>query len=239
MAQPDITVPDLHMRARRRADMVGSTFCSDTEVDGYVEQAFRELYMRLVAKYEDFFLVKATAPLTTIAGSSSYSMQGDLLKFRGVRHQNDWFLSRIDPREIPGISTSGRRAKPEAYWLHGNLSGTGVLLELEPIPDAVYTLDYYYVPFKSLSDIVAGSLKFVAGWDEYCVLSAAIKMKDKEETDCTILLTERAGLLEIMEKSMTPLDAAEPFAVVQFSGRGRARSIYDDPFTLEDAGYGD
>lgn len=236
MAQPDISLADLQQRARQRADMVGSDFVSPSEVDGYCEQAWREFYMRLVSKYEDHFLERAGTPITTANGQAAYQLAVDILKFRGIRHRDDYYLSRIDPREIPDISTRARRAKPSAYWLHGRLTGS-IIIELEPLPNASYTLDYYYVPVRSLGDVVAGSLRIVAGWDEYIVLSAAIKMKDKEESDVSTLMSEKMLLWDVIEKSVAPLDASEPYAIVQHAGRPRV-SRYDDPFLFED-GYGD
>lgn len=229
MPQPDITIPDLALRARRRADMVGSSFVTDSEVDGYAEQAWREFYMRLVSKFEDYFVEKDSIGIS--AGIGFLVLGADFLKVRGVRHPDEYFLGRVDVKEIPNIATRGRTGKPTHYWVHGSFRTNSPRIEVFPTNDVSRTVDVYYVPLWSLADVTAGSVRFVAGWDEYIVLSMAIKMKDKEESDCSVIMAERAQLLEVIEKSMTPLDAAEPGAVVQSLPR---QSLYDDPFALED-----
>lgn len=229
MAQPDITVPDIALRARRRVDMVGSTFVTDSEVDGYVEQAWREFYMRLVSKYEDYFVEKDSIGIS--AGSNILVLGSSFLKLRGVRHPEERFLGRLDVKEIPNVAQRNMRGRPTHYWLHGTFRNSSPRIEVFPTNDVGRTLDVYFVPMWSLEDVTAGSVRFIAGWDEYLVLTVAIKLKDKEESDCSVLLTERAALLEVIEKSLTPLDAAEPFAVVQTAPR---YSDYDDPFLIED-----
>jgi hypothetical protein len=211
--------------------MVGSTFVTDSEVDGYAEQAWREFYMRLVSKYEDFFVEKDSIGVS--AGSNILLVGESFLKLRGVRHPDEWFLGRIDVKEMPSVAMRGRTGKPTHYWLHGTFRGNVPRIELFPTSDIARTLDVYFVPLWSLADVTAGSVRFVAGWDEYLVLTMAMKMKDKEESDCSVIMAERNALLEVIEKSLTPLDAAEPFAVVQTAPRF---SEHEDPFYTEDFG---
>ena len=57
------SITTLIERARRRADMVGSKFVSDTEITDYINQALAELYDELIQAHgEDTF--RKSADLT-------------------------------------------------------------------------------------------------------------------------------------------------------------------------------
>jgi len=231
MPAPDITIDDMRLRARERTDMVGSTFVSDDELDRYAEEAHLELQMRLVAKYEDFFL--QVLPLTLTVGEA-LELPSDFMKLRGIRHASgDYdFLRRLDLKELLSVSST-RNSRPTHYFVRGNMDTAFTVLEIYPRPDSAYAMELYYTPIRSLRDSFAGSLRLVSGWSEYIVITMCVKMKDKEESDTSVLLAERSLLLDGIEKSMTPLDSGEPFAVVQQS-RGPVPSFYTDPMLLED-----
>ena len=89
-------------------------------------------------------------------------------------------------------------------------------LTLMPTPQSATTLDYYFVPMFSIAD--AAGLSLAAGWDEYVVLTAAIKMKDKEESDPAVLFAEREALVKRMKEDLEPIDAGEPAQVERVQG---------------------
>jgi hypothetical protein len=53
----DIRFDTLSTRAKRRADMVNSSFVSEDEVKDYLNSSIAELYDFLVKSYEDYFVV--------------------------------------------------------------------------------------------------------------------------------------------------------------------------------------
>src|SRR5690606_34316871 len=128
--------------------------------------------------------------------------------------------------------------KPTRYWLHGRPDSTPMQMYFWPPPDAAYIAQVFYVPnldLAAVSSIGFPGLSFLAGWDEYIVISAAMKMKDKEESDCTVLMAEKNQLWDSIKKSLTPLDESMPKYVVMQSELGR-RGRYDfhaDPFDAE------
>lgn len=245
MAQPDITIPDIGLRARERVDMVNSSFISATEEESLVETAWKEFVLRLAERHDDVLLDRRVE--NTVANDEFLALHQfaprNILKFRAVQYydnnQAGEFLRRLDVREEMQVS-SGRTGKPTHYMVHLFGDGGGPQLRLFPSPDRVYRLRVFYVPFGSLRDMLAsgGNLFTLACWDEYLVVSVAIKMKDKEEGDCSVLLAEKDQLFELMMKSIAPFDEGEPAAVVQ--QRTGLPNVYDlDPFLLEDRlGYG-
>lgn len=246
MARPNITPAEIGQRARERVDMVNSSFISPTEEEGFIESAWKEFLMEIFATHEDVFLKKKD--LTTTAGVETVNLDfvstdQDFFKFRRAALVENGVLQpplrRIDVNEETRLS-DGRRGRPVAYSVHAS-PGTQPadtnepLLFLYPTPDRAYTVRVTYVPFRSLRDwsgaLGAQHFYFLAGWDEVMVVSVAIKMRDKEEGDCSVLLLEREKLMATMLKSLVPFDEGEPAAVVQ---RSPQLSIYDDPFAIED-----
>lgn len=243
MARPNITFQSIGLRARERVDMVNSSFISPSEEMTLIESAWKEFLLIVYGRFEDIFLKKKD--LTTVAGVEYVSLDDvstdqDYFKLRRVCLVENGVLSsplrRIDPSEETRVS-DGRRGKPFAYSIHSSPAsptpGNEPLLYLYPTPDRAYTVLVSYVPFRSLRDWLVGGqhFYFLAGWDEIMVVSVAIKMKDKEEGDCSVLLVEKQSLIEGMLKTLTPYDESEPAAVVQ---RTPQLSIYDDPFSIED-----
>lgn len=234
MAAPQFDTAGLRLRVRQRADMVNSLFVTDAEVDSYVDTAFQELYGMAVAEWEDVFVQKYEVDVHS-TDTSAFFVPDDFRKLRGVRVQNDRFLIPVSMRELESIDSTGgqlRRNKPRYYWLFGDANG-GMTIHVLPQPDATYTMTVYYIPAVTLATVtalVAKGLTTLASWDEYVVLTAAIKCKDKEESDCSVLLQERALLLENIKKSWQPVDTAEAARVVQLNERRNAFNPYDyDP----------
>jgi hypothetical protein len=235
MAQPVWDLTALMQRARERADMVGSLFVSDTELTSYLEAAFQELYGIASAEYEDLLVKTVTVSVT--AGQSviftSGATTGDIKKLRGVRLQNAEFLSPVSIREIQNLSRDNRTGRPVGYWLFGDWSGNfgSFSLQLLPAADTAYQVVLYYQPSITLSgtdpipDVAASPL---ANWDEYLVITAAIKMKDKEESSVAVLMTEKQALLANLRSSWTPVDVSEAQRVTALmGGRTRNRRAYD------------
>lgn len=231
MAAPAWDTTTLELRMRERCDMVNSEFISSEEAQRYLEAAWQEFYGIAVAEIEDSLI--ATDAILTVAGTQAYGLPSQMRKLKGIRLYNEYFLAPVAFREIETFDYQQNRGKPRAYWRFNNYpatefaSETADLIQVLPTPDAVYTLAVYYVPSVSLEDIsslaaTGKAFAYLAGWDEYVVLTAAIKAKDKEESDTSVLFMERAQLLENMRKSWTPIDQSEPPRVVQM------RSPYRD-----------
>lgn len=244
MAQPNIEIADLGLRARERADMVNSPFIGATEEESLAETSWKEFVLRLAERHDDILLARKF--VSSVAGEETVDLHEfepqNILKFRAVQHfennRGGAFLRRLDLREEMLVS-SGQGARPTHYMF--SIQGEfGPTLRLYPTPDRVYTFRVAYFPFTSLRDtlVSGGNYFMLAGWDEYIAVSMAIKMKDKEESDCSVLMAEKDQLFTLMVKAITPLDEGEPAAVVQ--QRPGVLSVYDtDPFLIEDRfGYG-
>lgn len=226
MAAPTISTADIELRARERADMVNSDFIASAEVTRYCEKAFQEWIGILITKEPDLMTKKTTGNFVL---NSPFNLPTDFKAFRRVRHQNSYSLRRAELQEVETLTFNGRKGKPTHYWLSGIHTGAAVLQEL-PAADRTYPVDLYYIPSISLADVAGGGLNMVAGWDEYVVLTAAMKMKDKEESDVSVLLGERKLLIENIVAQVTAQDTGEPGRMTTFS----PNPFYNDPFDIED-----
>jgi hypothetical protein len=230
MAAPQFNQASIRTRVRRRADMENSTFVSDVEIDQYTEAAFQELYGMAVSEWEDIYIAQVDFAVTS---ASDQLNLGAMKKLRALRIKNDRFLSPVSLREIESLDSSGgasRRGRPRLYWLRGVITtNLGMSAQLIPPPDGNYTITAYIVPATSLVDVAAivNSMPPMAGWDEYIVITGAIKCKDKEESDVSVLLQERGMLLENIRKTWQPVDTSEAARVVQLGERRSMFSPYD------------
>jgi hypothetical protein len=228
MAAPTISSAEIANRARERADMVNSDFCSDAEVTRYCEKAWQEFYGIITAKEPDLCVTKASSALTTVSGTASYSLASDVKAPRRFRIQNGASLRRAELPTFEAFDYGGRTGKPSHYWLTGAAAAV-LKVTLLPTPGGVYTIDYWYIPSLSLADVTAPGMNFIAGWDEYVVLTAAMKMKDKEESDVSVVVGERKALLENIIANLQSFDTGEPTTMTAF-GMG--------PFDIEERVWG-
>lgn len=230
MAAPAFSVSGLTARVRSRCDMVGSGFVTDAEILDWMEAAWQELYGIASIQYED--LLVQVVDLSLAQGSSTLSLgaAADMKRLRAFRIKNENFLTPISIREMQGLDRAGRVGRPEFYWLNGGMSIPAATIL--PPADRAYTITCYFQPAIQLADVAIGvsSIPQLAGWDEYVVLSAAIKCKDKEESSVAVLVGERTSLLTIMQSTWTPMDTSEAGRVVRirddYGGRSGMRA-YD------------
>lgn len=233
MAQPVWDTTALMQRARERADMVGSLFVSDTELTSYLEAAFQELYGIASAEYEDLLVKTVTVAASAGVSVVQLNAAADIKKLRGIRIANDEFLSPVSIREVQNFDRKNRPGRPVGYWLFGDQSNNNgtFSIELLPAPDTSYSLVVYYQPSLTLtggSAIFPGAASPLASWDEYLVVTAAIKMKDKEESSVSVLMSEKQALLANLRSSWTPVDVSEAQRVVSLMGSSRRnRRAYD------------
>jgi hypothetical protein len=250
MALIAVSPEELEQRVRERADMVESQFVTSAEIFRFLEAAWQEFYGIMVAAGEDLFIRKATilASAVDALGTEDHDTivteNGDVIiigpaadiahyvdlppqfkALRLIRHTDGERLRKVTLHDLESFSTATGR--PRFYRLAMDPINTYLRMELLPHPDVSYSLDLYYVPAISLREFLLTSYVSipVRGWDEYLVLTAAAKAKDKEESDAMLLLKEREVLLERIRADLVPVDKSEPDVVVQMSSMGRGSDM--------------
>lgn len=233
MAQPVIEISDIIARARSRADMVDSDFWTNEELSTLAEQKFRRFYLSVVAKRDEFFTTYAVQATVAAQNFTEISIK-DLLKPRAIRRQIDGVnLRKIDVLEVPSLVGLNETGLPRYYYWRIDPQNEYPRLCFAPIPNAAYALDFWYVPMLSLkqlnTQLVQKTLYMLAGWDEYLVVQLAIAMKDREESDCSVLLAEASDLYAMIERELAPTDEQEPATAIAHGDR----IAYRDPYTWD------
>lgn len=213
-----VTLTQLKARALRRADMVSGDGFVDTttsggELETYIQEGGRELY-DLVLKYygEDYYYSSAAA--VTVAGTATVALPSDFYKLLGV----DAVLpGYTDPVPLDRFNWNERHNEgANSGWSWANATPRYRLragnLYFIPTPQAVHSLTVHYVPaMPAISD--AAPFDGINGWDEYIVLSAAIKMLAKEESDTSALQVELERCRRRIEEMAPARDVDKPLRV--------------------------
>jgi hypothetical protein len=184
---------------RERADMVNSQFITDSELTSYVNLSYYELYDLLVTKYGNNYFVQTPYTFVTDGIKEQYDLPADFFKLLGL---DLWLNGSADSRVTLRPFTfadRNRYAVPNFQSFYGvtNLRYriNGKQLWFTPIPSAGQTIQMWYVPrLTSLvldTDIVDG----VSGWEEYIIVDCAIKCMQKEESDVSVLMSQKNALI--------------------------------------------
>lgn len=219
-----MSLSDLRTAVRQRADMENASgdysqaFIKDPELNSYINQSYFELYDLLVQKYgDDYFVQVPPYSFVTDGVNGYYSLPTDFYKLAGVDVQ------------IPGGSNAYYTLKPfsmaernrypvpnyQSFYGVSNLLYRiiGDKLWLNPIPAGGQTIRLFYVPKMSTLASDTDTVQGVSGWTEYIICDAAIKCMQKEESDVSVLMNQKAGLIARIESAAENRDVANPATV--------------------------
>jgi hypothetical protein len=158
-----------------------------------------------------------TAPWTsvrrsfpTVAGQESYTLGADVIDvLSGATTVRDGLQAPITPisrEDFEVTSDHVTRGAPRLFWVH---RGPTTVLHLSPIPDAVYTVNYWAV--RRLQDVTAAGQTVDAPmrWITAVVDRLALEMFDKTPAAKRIeRMPLRTGLIERAQRSEAFLKAS-------------------------------
>lgn len=219
-----LTLAQARLLAQQESDMVNSQFVSDSEWNSYINQSYFELYDLLVQKYGDDYYANnvefetdGTSQLYALPNGTNYSAAPAFYKLLGV----DLSLSPSPDSWITlkrfNMSARNRYSVPNFQNFYGvtnlryRLNGNNIWFT--PTPQAGQTIRLWYVPRLSTLDSDASTMDGISGWTEYVIVDAAIKAKNKEESDVSVLMARKAGLILRIESAAENRDAANPMTV--------------------------
>jgi len=221
-----VTLSSLRTQARQRADMENSGFIKDSELNGYINSSYAELYDILVSKFEDYHTKTASA---TISGSStSFPVPSDFYKLRGV----DRLISGTEYYSLPKWNFAERNFRDRSIisnvYGHSDLSYRLITNSVEIVPTqrAAGTYRIWYVPHYTQLSLDADTLDGVNGWEEYIVVDAAIKMLIKEESSTTALEGIKESIRQRIETMAANRDFDQPESITD------VQSSFHDPYDI-------
>lgn len=209
-----ITLSELRTQARQLADMEDNEFVSDTELNNYINFAIADLHDLLVETYGSEYYLNSYESVTT-NGESAYNLPSDFYKLRGVDAKlngSDWLnLHPFNFNERHKYESFGSGSILGIYNLKYRVMGSKI--RFTPTPNANTPFRLWYVPVATKLINDTDILEDVNQYSDYVILSAAIKMLNKEESDPSALLQERKKIEDRIEHAAQNRDAANPESI--------------------------
>jgi cytochrome c-type biogenesis protein CcmH/NrfF len=217
MSLGNLTLAQLRTLVRQEGDFVNSQFVTDQELNSYINQSYYELYDLMVQKYGDDYFVNPPYSFSTDGTTYLFPLPSDFYKLVGV----DLALANSTDSYVTlhrfNFSDRNRYAVPNFQSFYGvtnlryRLNADNIWLT--PTPSQGQTIRLWYVP--RLTELVADGdvADGVSGWLEYVVIDAAIKAKDKEESDTSVLMARKQAMIQRIEAAAENRDAANPMTV--------------------------
>lgn len=225
-----MSLGELRLRSKQRADREESQFVTDPEWNSYINQSYFELYDLLVTAYEDYYIA-APAIFQTTGQSQLYPLPDGITQFY------DQTMTQFVAKpfyKLKGVDC-GLSANADSWisihkynfidrnrYIFPNLTSTylGVFnlryrvldnnLSFIPNPAGNQLMRLWYIPRMTEllqdTDIVDG----VSGWTEYIIIDAAIKALQKEESPVETLAAQKQAIIDRIQAAAMNRDAGEP-----------------------------
>jgi len=186
--------------------MKESNFVEDNELNFYINQSISELHDMLVQSYGSDYYVKDITFQTT-AQQEEYDLDTivsdqDFYKLRAIDARlngDEWFtLQKFNFNERNRFQNFG-------LWDYLGISSVryrlvGSNLRFSPAPDQAVDIRLWYIPRAASLSADTDEYNDFNGWIEYVIVDCAIKMLNKEESDVSVLLNEKALLKRRIEE---------------------------------------
>jgi hypothetical protein len=220
-----ITLTQLVDRVLDRADLTDSDFPVSARVRDYINDAMAELYDIMTVAYEDYFV--STSDISLVADTESYNLPSDFFKALKVFYKsgdNRYLVRRFNLNEITNTNMS-----PILPFM-GDESGIRYRIMANkiyftPTPNSSGTVELWYIPeltkfaTDGSEDSDAITFKAPAQWEEFVVVSAAIRLLDREESDTTALKGAKMELKQGIINTSTTRDTGEPMRITRHNNR--------------------
>lgn len=189
------TLTNLQTRVRRRADRESDPHIVDAELTAHINASYKELWDLLVAASADYFL---TSEAFTLTGSTdTRALPADFYKIRG--------LDDVNGEPIPRFTFRDRNRKDSVMY-----RVMGGYIRFTPRAAAAGTYTVWYEPGPTALSSGSDALNtYVDMWDEYIVIDAAIKCMVKSKEDASVLMAEKAGMIERIKTMASSRDDGE------------------------------
>ncbi len=217
-----ITLTQLILAARLKADMRTSEFRSDTEITSMINNSAAELYDLLVSRFEDYYTI--AMPFTIAAGSDGYALPSNFYKVRGLDKAlsgpTDWvsvssyqFEERNKYNNRINTYARGGRSVLECRLIKNTI-------KVLPPDQAPGSYQLWYIP--KYTDLVSGAdtTDDLQHWEEYVSIDVAIKLLTQEESDVSVLVMEKQQMKQRIEAMAANRDAGRQDRVQDVSNSG-------------------
>ena len=186
-----ITLDELKLQIRQRADMVHSNFVSDSELTSYINSSIAELYDLLCEAYGSDYFVEEYEFTTT--DEAAYELPENFYELKRLDLQvdgNNWVT-------VPRFNLNEETALRSSSYVYANgyincrYRLIGNTLKLAPLPSPGTAARALIVPLPI--KLVDGSdeLQDFNYYSEYVIVDCVIKCKQKEESDVQVEMVQK------------------------------------------------
>lgn len=212
-----VTLLELRTDAKQRADMERSNFVSESEWNSYINSSLAELHDIMIASYEDYDVSEST--FATVQSQAAYDLPANFYKARGVdvkiqgaSSPTEWCtITKFNFNERNRYAIQGFWDYPGVPYLRYRL--VGAKIQFSPVPDRATDVKLWYNPILTKLVVDTDEYNDTNGFAEYVVVDAAIKALNKEESDVTVLMAQKAALKLRITSMSQNRDAGSPEAV--------------------------
>jgi hypothetical protein len=237
--QGEMSLMELRLRCKQRADRVNSNFVSNTEWDSYINQSQYELYDLLITVYEDYYKAP-TAQFTTVGNQYIYPLPDGITSFTNAAGSSfvPEAMYKLLGVDLAVNTVNNAWVTVHKYnfidrnkYLYANSNASiygytglryrvmGNNIEFVPPPSGGQPIRLQYIPKLRMllqdTDITSTS---ISGWIEYVIVDAAIKALQKEESDVSTLLAQKMVLKARIEEAASNRDAGLPDTISDTRG---------------------
>lgn len=203
-----VTMSQLITYTRQRANLEQNNFCTDAEIQLYLNQSLGELDDILSTDYEDYHVLTYQSVIPTNTSSNVIPVPSNLLKIRGVDFQYQPSQSPAQPAlwyTVPRFNFLERNQQNPLSvisvnpWGRLNISYNLIDQGLEIIPQTscAGTYQIWYTPkfnyLLTTTDILSLYMN-AQGWSEYAVVDSCIKIFNKQNIDPSGFMAEKEAL---------------------------------------------
>ena len=220
MAAPQ-TLDDMRTRVRELANMetqAASGFVTDDELRRRLNEALKGLYDMLIDAWGQEYYVRDTT-ITLVSGQNDYNLPADFYKGASVTASNNGYhyqLRTWEMQELASMQTLSAHTSGAIYQLRYRFKGRDI--SIYPTPTQAFSVKVWYIP--AMTELVLGTDTFdgVNGWEQWAVLTAAIDVLNKEESDTSALMVERSMVEARIRKLAGSQDAGRAARITDVRG---------------------
>lgn len=194
----DITLANMILRVRARADMPVAGFVTDQQLTDWINEGVQMLHEKLVRAHEADYTEKSAS--FTLDSSGEATLPTDFMKVYGVELTTTGGGKRtLLPYKRAERNTLSSYPFSDARSPRYKLSA-GKLRVLPAASVSGQSGTIWYAPVATLYSylVTSGTCSFLNGWERYVVVYAAIQCLLKEESDTRPL----ENMLAMMDKQL-------------------------------------
>lgn len=232
-ADGEMSLAQIRLNAQQRADQVNGQFLTTSEWNANINNSLFELYDLLVTAYGEEYFVATPITFNTDGSTQIYPLPDGNTTFTnaytGASIVAKPFYKLLGVDLGPNMGPNGWVTIKKFNFIDRNmffypntnstlygvfnmsyrLIGTGI--EFIPLPSSGQPVRLWYIPRMDmlLSDTDC-TTSGVSGWVEYVIVDAAIKAMQKEESDCSLLMSQKEMLKKRIEATAMNRDVGQP-----------------------------